>query len=147
MTDIISPITDDEYTILEICHQGGAIAPIGRWEAPTKALESRGFLQRYDAMNYGITEVGMAALQSKEADQDKALSDAINKHAEIHQKRDQIQDNMRTCAAVFLAAARMSSIVTGESVETSIHKWADEVKRESLRMLEDERNATAFSHH
>lgn len=65
MTDIQSPLTDDEATVMEIAAQGVAMAAIGRWQDAVESLLKRGFLQDLsgDKFNCVITDAGREAIQ------------------------------------------------------------------------------------
>lgn len=65
--EVLAPLTDDERAVLMIASQGAPMIPVGRWEPAIKALARRGFMLMLDAVNYVITEAGMAALRPGDA--------------------------------------------------------------------------------
>lgn len=78
--EVLSPLTQDETTILQILARGGpAMAPIGRWKQPILSLESRGFLRRLDEFNFEITNSGRAAVEADMAESDSMLGKMLQK--------------------------------------------------------------------
>ncbi len=57
---------DLELSVLDICSQGGYIAPIGAWKDTVERLCLQGFLERLNAMNYVITPAGSAEFEKRE---------------------------------------------------------------------------------
>lgn len=57
---------DLELSVLEICDQGGFIAPIGAWKDTVEKLCAQGFLRRVDATNYVITPEGSVEFEKRE---------------------------------------------------------------------------------
>lgn len=58
--------SDLELSVLEICSQGGYIAPIGAWKDTVERLHGQGLLEKLDAMNYIITPAGSAEFEKRE---------------------------------------------------------------------------------
>lgn len=59
--------SDLELTVLEVCSQGGHIAPIGAWKDAVERLAARGLLRKLDEVNYVITPDGSAEFERLEA--------------------------------------------------------------------------------
>ena len=57
---------DLELSVLEICAQGGFIAPIGAWKGAVERLHAQGLLEKLYAMNYVITPAGSAEFEKRE---------------------------------------------------------------------------------
>ena len=57
---------DLELSVLEICSQGGFVAPIGAWEDAVLWLCAQGFLRKLDPVNYVITTAGSAEFERRE---------------------------------------------------------------------------------
>jgi len=57
---------DLELSVLDICSQGGYIAPIGAWKDTVERLHAQGLLEKLDAMNYIITPAGSAEFEKRE---------------------------------------------------------------------------------
>lgn len=70
-------MTTDELTVLMIAVGGESMIPIGRWEAPIRALTERGLLRALDAVNFVITDAGRAAVKAEEKEADQAFTKAI----------------------------------------------------------------------
>lgn len=85
MTEIVTPLTDDERAVMMIAAKGNYMMAIGRWEGPVKRLERRGFLQMLDAVNYVITAAGRAALEGAETAVKRELVDAVRRVADAGQ--------------------------------------------------------------
>lgn len=93
MSEIVSPLTRDEVTILSIAAEGESMMPIGRWEKSVENLVKRGFLERHDKFNNTITEAGRAALEAEEADADAQLTKAIHAIKDARKIDDEGEDD------------------------------------------------------
>lgn len=60
---------DLELTVLEVCAQGGFIAPIGAWKDTVERLHAQGLLEKLDSMNYVITSKGSAEFEKRSDDE------------------------------------------------------------------------------
>jgi len=121
MTDISTPLTDDEATVLQIAAQQGTIGAVGRWEAPVKSLVKRGLLQDMtgDFFNCQITEAGKSASAESEAELDRALG-RMRKMA-IAQK--QCQDEAEQCARVLCHMAMTCHTIKGDDKAFAAEQW------------------------
>lgn len=68
MSEIITPLSNDERSVLMIAAQGQYMIPLGRWAEPVLSLAKRGFLKKLDDVNYVITEAGRLASDTAEDD-------------------------------------------------------------------------------
>jgi hypothetical protein len=81
----MTELTQDELTVLLIAREGEPIMPIGKWEAPVKALLARGYLKshKHDGdptgyFNNYITKEGKAAADAAEDDGLRAVVQVNN---------------------------------------------------------------------
>ena len=72
-------LTEDEFAVLMLADDGMYMAPIGRWKEPILALTEKGYLQKYDVVNYTITETGHRARVERDKADDKALLDILTR--------------------------------------------------------------------
>jgi hypothetical protein len=76
----MTELTDDEFTILLLGNEGESLAPIGRWKVPILALTERGLMQRFNDVNYGITQEGRDAVDARNAEDEAALRSVLAGH-------------------------------------------------------------------
>lgn len=79
MTDILTPLTADERTVLDLAAQGQSMMPVGRWEIPVLTLARKGLLLKEDQFNYTITDEGKLVNRGYEAAQDLEIETAMRK--------------------------------------------------------------------
>jgi hypothetical protein len=126
MTDIHSPLTDDEAAVLEISAQGMPMIAIGRWQKPIESLLKRGFLKDVTGYKFNcvITEAGRAAMDGQEAEDDRALGTAIDRMREMAIAQKSIQEMAEQCAQVLVKIAEASSVVTGDAKDIAAKNWS-----------------------
>ncbi len=136
MTDVVAPLTIDEHTVLELASQGQAMLAIGRWKDATEALYARGLLNQQTAPGggpeYFITHYGKQALKKFEGAETAESGRIAGQIVEI---QTDIQSGITRAAEFFVQAARQSSMVTGDSMETSLRKWIFVCQDEALKQL------------
>jgi hypothetical protein len=133
MTDISTPLTDDEATVLQIAAQQGTIGAIGRWESTVKSLVRRGFLQDMtgDFFNCQITETGKSASAESEAELDRALG----RMRKMAIAQESIQEMAEKCAQVLVKIARMSHEETGTASVDAAVKWSGVILDRAKELL------------
>lgn len=137
MTDISTPLTDDEATVLDIAAQQGTIGAIGRWEAPVKSLLKRGLMKDLsgDTFNCAITDAGRAVMRGQEVEEDKALGRAVDRMREMAIAQKSIQEMVSQCADVLVQIARLSNSVTGDDPSYAAGKWSEQILLRALDKL------------
>lgn len=137
MTDIQSPLTDDEATVLEIASKASIIAAIGRWEEPARSLLKRGFLRDMsgDGFNCSITPAGIAARDGKQAEDDRALGKTIDRMRDMAIAQKSIQEMVEQCAQVLVKIAEASAVVTGDSKVDAADNWAKVIRNRARELL------------
>ena len=138
MTNIESPLTDDEAAVLDIASRTGTIGAIGRWEGPVKSLVRRGFLKDWsgDFFNCRITDAGKAAMFGMEAEEDRALGMVIDAMREMAVAQKSIHEMAEQCAQVLVKIAEASAKATGDSQSFAAEQWSKVIldrAKESLR--------------
>lgn len=128
MTDIRSPLTEDEATVLEIAAKGMPMIAMrdGRWRDPIRSLVRRGFLkdETGDMFNCVITDAGRAAMGGQEAEDDRAIGRSIDRMREMAIAQKSIQEMAEQCAQVLVKIAEASSVVTGDAKELAARNWS-----------------------
>jgi hypothetical protein len=133
MTDISTPLTDDEATVLQIAAQHGTIGAIGRWEAPVKSLVKRGLLQDMtgDFFNCQITESGKSASAESEAELDRALV----RMREMAMVQKQCQDEAEQCARVLCHMAMTCHAIKGDDKAYAAEQWGKVIIARAKELL------------
>jgi hypothetical protein len=137
MTNISTPLTDDEATVLQIAAQQGTIGAIGRWEAPVKSLVKRGLLQDMtgDFFNCQITEAGKSAVSGAEAEEDKALVRAVDRMREMAMVQKQCQDEAEQCARVLCHMAMTCHAIKGDDKAYAAEQWGKVIIARAKELL------------
>jgi hypothetical protein len=130
-------MTNDEFTCLEICGQGEMLAPIGRWEAPVKALAARKLLVAHDAFNYGITDAGREALEAHGKEEDAILAAYIEKSNKAATGLEAARRELNKCATVLAAAAKASAAINGDAPEVAARLWGKAIIDQAIQILKD----------
>lgn len=79
-------LSSDEYALLMIMDEGGAIADIGnmsRWSAPLRSLIDRGLVDGKDKFNCVITPTGRAKLAENTKQEDEAFATVARKDSPL----------------------------------------------------------------
>lgn len=137
ISDITTPLSGDEATVLQIAASGQSMIAVGRWEEPAKSLVRRGFLKDMsgDMFNCVITDAGQAAMQGQEAEDDRALGrqiDALRAGAVAQQS---IQAMAEQCAQVLVKIAEASAVVTGDTEADAADNWAKVIRNRARELL------------
>ncbi len=137
MTDIKSPLTDDEATVLQIAAQGMTIGAIGRWAGAVESLLTRGLLKDMsgDKFNCVITDAGRSAMDGQEAEDDRALGNAVDRMREMAIAQRSIQEMSEQCAQVLVKIAEASSVVTGDAKDVAAKNWVKVILTRALGLL------------
>ena len=145
MTDIKSPLTDDEATVLQIAAQGMTIGAIGRWAGAVESLLTRGLLKDMsgDKFNCVITDAGRSAMDGQEAEDDRALGKAVDRALgkAVDRMREtaiaqrSIQEMAEQCAQVLVKVAEASSVVTGDAKDIAAKNWSKLILDRALSLL------------
>lgn len=131
----LSPLTQDEYTCLLIAAQGEYLAPIGRWEKSIQSLTAKGLMFRGDAVNYGITQEGRSAVAAAERDDDRALTEVLQKVQGAAQTQKTIQDFAEQAAHLLADGAKASSAITGDLPAVAATNWSVVILKRALELL------------
>lgn len=113
-------LTDQEYSVLLIGMEGAYLAPIGSWEEPVLSLAKRGLMQRFDAVNYGITPAGAKAARERDSADHQALVGLAQKAQAI---QTGVQAKIEEAARLLAEAAHESSRATGQEPIYALEKW------------------------
>lgn len=137
MTDIQSPLTNDEATVLQIAVQGMPMIGIGRWEVPVASLLKRGLLKDLsgDTFNCVITDAGRAAMGAQEAADDRALGKVVDRMREMAVAQQSIQAMAEQCAQVLVKIAEASAAVTGGAKADAADNWAEVIRNRARELL------------
>lgn len=137
MTDIQSPMTDDEAAVLQIAAQGMPMIGIGRWEVPVASLLKRGFLEDLsgDTFNCVITDAGRVAMGAQEADDDRALGKVVDRMRDMAIAQKSIQEMVEQCAQVLVKIAEASAAVTGDSKLFAAGSWGEVIIDRAKELL------------
>ncbi len=136
MNEVLSPLTEDELTILMIAMRGESMMPIGRWEDTVLGLARRGFLEKRDTFNYFITDAGREACKGAEAEDDRALEQQVLERAgAAQQARDLISDQIDTMAGMLADLMRSAAKGHPESPGYLALQWGDELTRRAVEKL------------
>ena len=135
-------LTPDEKTVLLIAAEGAPMAPIGRWEAPTKSLIEKGFMKPRPHpgdptghFNQHITVKGQAALKAAELQDDQAYADLINASRDVTRIQHKAAAHAEKIAVDLVDLTRLSSQVTGDTQVVALRNWAKLILERALEML------------
>lgn len=131
----MSNLTDDEYTVAMLAHQGQYLAPIGRWEKPIRDMHARGLLNKIDDSNYIANQATRAALMKHEEGIDNEFRRAIEANNNIANASTQAQQSIRQSALHLSFAAKAAALATGETPEQAVKKWLGAVEKEALELV------------
>lgn len=116
MAEVITQLSDDEFTVLSIASQGESLADLGqfsRWSAPINSLLRRGLMIQKDKFNNVITPAGKTALEGHEKDQDKVIGRMIEVSSQIGAAQAKIRDMVNQVSDALVAIGKESNKVTG----------------------------------
>lgn len=120
--EVISPVSGDEETVLQILEQGGSVAPIGRWKSPVESLVSKGLVRMDDPVNCSITSAGASALKVE----DDSMWEAMAKQVMVlGRSKAEIQILGEQAAELLVRIARASTAATGNSESSEVTKWGN----------------------
>lgn len=125
-------LTDQEYSVLLIGMEGAYLAPIGSWEEPVLSLAKRGLMQRFDAVNYGITPAGAKAARERDSADHQALVGLAQKAQAI---QTGVQAKIEEAARLLAEATISSTAATGDRPSDSLDRWARIVTELAARQL------------
>jgi hypothetical protein len=125
-------LTQDELTVLMIAAEGESMMPIGRWEAPTRALVAKGYLLANDKYNNVITEAGrQAAEQADNAN----IRDMVKVNNDIVEARQKAAARGDEIAALLAELATYSASMTGDDKVKALRNWAKVVLEKALEII------------
>lgn len=137
MTDmqIAAPLTNDEATVLMIAAKGQSMIAIGRWEVPIRQLVARGLMKKNDAVNFSITDPGLAALSAHEEQVDAAVVSSTRKLIDAASSRVTMQRFSEQAATLLAQAASESARITGDAPAIAAERWAKVILDRALELL------------
>lgn len=135
MNDVLTPLTEDERTILEIAAKGESMIPIGRWERPVLNLKKRGFLAGPDKFNMFITDAGRAAIDDAEKETDRQLGRTIEQAGKIQIAQADIQRDIESMAKRLVGIIRESAAITGDREANVLVNWCAVLARRTAQLL------------
>jgi hypothetical protein len=134
-------LSEDEQTVLAIAHQGGNVAPLGRWEPAVRALVARGLLRdtstppgRFagDSLGTAITEAGTALASAQE---DAGLRQVLELSHQVGNARETARREAEAAVAHLVLAVRASALATGDSHDRALDQWWPHVRRAVLAAI------------
>lgn len=138
---VMPALTQDEIAVLMIAAEGEPMMPIGRWEKPVEALVSKGFLKGHPSAqdptgrhNCYITDAGRQALQSEEAETDKALAATLNKFGARATAQKQMIDEVTKAAESLARAAVIAKAATDDSLNQAMKNCLNLLKQKLNEM-------------
>ena len=140
MAEVITQLSDDEFTVLSIASQGESLADLGqfsRWSAPINSLLRRGLMIQKDKFNNIITPAGKEALEGHEKDQDKVIGRMIEVSSQIGAAQAKIRDMVNQVSDALVAIGKESNKVTGEDARLAARRWASIAADEAVKKLQE----------
>lgn len=128
-------ISDDEFTVLSIAHEGQSMIPIGRWQKPVESLRTRGYMLAIDGANYIITTAGRTAWKAADAERDKGLGQMIEMASRVGNARHRAAELAEAAALKFAAAVSITVQTTGETQDVAVALWGNEILRRTMVLL------------
>lgn len=134
--NIMSDLTDDEYTCLMIMNEGQNLIAMEntRWNPSIKSLARKGYATTIGNNNYVITDSGRHACEDREHKNDQALTDLARGAISVHNAQITTRNFMAEAKANLVKAAHAASAATGDTPSQSLRKCLAEV---ALRAQED----------
>jgi hypothetical protein len=136
----MTTLSQDELTVLLIAAEGNPMMPIGRWEAPTKALLTKGMLARNCSPqdptgmhNLTITPAGRAAAAKGE---DDGIRDMITVNNRVATGRQETAAAANAIALQLVDLAEKSSAITGDSKVKALREWSKVILAKALERLQ-----------
>lgn len=126
MTEIVSPLTTEESTVLQLAAAGESMIDMGehsKWHTAINSLVKRGFLHRHDQFNNVITPAGRAAIAAEEADSDRELGKLIEGFGRVQIGHDHIRKLVEEGAQKLAEAVRCSLKLKPGSAEGAVRGW------------------------
>ncbi len=132
--EVLSPLTADERTVLEIASHDEVMIETGRWKEPVLSLVKRGYLEG-PRFNRCITDAGMAAFKAAEAYEERALVEAYQVAQKVGQFQKKAQQTILGMASAMVEVSNGSAKVTGDTPQAAATKWLDVLRDEVFKRL------------
>lgn len=113
----MSNLTDHERAVLMLAAEGKSMIPIGIWEKPILNLTVLGLLQKFDSVNYGITDAGRKILNDVQAEEDDDFKRAFAKVSDDRNAQQQAVQSTTQAAQHLVFAAKAAAKLSGNTPE------------------------------
>ena len=132
----MTPLTDDEFTLLLIAKEGESLAAIGRWEKSVDHLVEQGLLLRQDKFNNTITAKGITACEERENDDARAMVEVSTRDmGKAQEVQARIQDFIQQAAQLLAEASKTSALLTGDNPKLAAKRWAIILLERTIELL------------